>query len=95
MSSTLLLTDIVLTPARPADLATGLIGFVACTVNLDLRLDGLALRRTTGGAYSITFPERRDSNGVRHPIVRPIDARARADIERQIIGTLRQRGAMT
>lgn len=95
MRTSLLLTDTVLTPARPADLATGLLGFVSCTVNFDLRLDGLALRRTAGGAYSITFPERRDSNGVRHPIVRPIDARARTDIERQIVGTLRRRGTIS
>ena len=94
MHSALLLTDVLLTPARPAELATGLVGYVACTVDFQLRLDSLALRRTTGGAYSIAFPERRDRNGERHPYMRPIDARARADIERQIIGTLRARGVI-
>ena len=94
MHSTLLLTDVLLTPARHADQATGLVGYVACTVDFQLRLDSLALRKNASGKHSISFPARTDAMGVKHPYMRPIDARARADIERQIIGTLRREGRL-
>lgn len=92
MHSTLLITDVVLTRTGAADRAEGLLGYVACTVDFQLRLDGLTLRRKAQGGHSISFPERRDSNGDRRPYMRPIDPWARRDIERQILGALRARG---
>jgi len=94
MPSSIHITDVVFTPASAALKATGMCGFIDCTVNFDLRLSGLTLRRTAAGALSLSFPEKIDSNGTRHRYMRPTDARARVAIERQIIGTLRARGAI-
>jgi DNA-binding cell septation regulator SpoVG len=66
------------------DNATGLLGWVSCIYG-DLHLDGITLRRTASGVLTISFPERRDRAGRSHPVVRPIDARARTAIETEIL----------
>jgi DNA-binding cell septation regulator SpoVG len=70
----------------PAD--GGLLGFVAVTFAGALRIDGIAVRRTLDGRVVLSFPERRDASGRRHPIVRPLDAACRAAIEAQIFALL-------
>ena len=74
------------------DTATGLLGWVSLVLNGRLRLDGVALRRTHGGGLRLSFPERRDSAGRRHSLVRPLDAQARADIEAQVLAALETEG---
>ena len=71
--------------AAPELKATGLLGWVRCALNGRLELDGLALRRTDGGRFYVSFPERADSAGRRHALVRPLDDEARRDIEAQIL----------
>lgn len=87
----LAVTAIAFTPAPARPRATGLIGWVAVTVG-ELRLDGLAVRRTEDGRTILLFPGRVDRKGSRHPIVAPTTNETRRAIEAQVIAVLRQRG---
>lgn len=69
-------TNVLFTSA-PDD--AGLLGYVSCRVG-DLRLDGLALRRTRAGRLRVTFPCRRDRRGRSHPLVRPVGPGVEAEI---------------
>jgi DNA-binding cell septation regulator SpoVG len=82
-----LVTDVRLT-AHPA-CQGGLIGWVAFTLIGAVRVDGIALRRSLAGDLILSFPERTDGGGRRHPILRPIDDRTRREIERQVLTALR------
>ena len=74
--------------ASSADVATGLLGWAACTINGTLRLDSLAIRRTLDGRLVVSFPGRRDGSGQLHPYVRPLDDASRCEIETQIFRAL-------
>ena len=71
-----------------ADIRTGLLGWVSCVVNDTLILDGLTLRRTQAGKLTLSYPDRRDGSGRQHHYLRPVDDRARRDIESQILAKL-------
>lgn len=66
----------------------GLLGFIQCVVDGQLVLDGITLRRTLDNRLTLSFPEREDSVGRRHPIIRPVDDDARRAIEAAILGSL-------
>jgi hypothetical protein len=74
--------------ATRAEVATGLLGWVSCVLQDTLRLDGLALRRTADGRLALSFPARKDARGREHPYVRPLDDRARREIEAQVFRAL-------
>lgn len=65
----------------------GLLGWVSCSYG-HLRLDGIALRRTRDGHLTLSYPERRDAAGRRHPVLRPLDDQARREIEEQVFAAL-------
>lgn len=79
-----LFSDLTFTAAGPAERSTGLLGWLHCRYGL-LIIDGIGVRRTLDGRLTISFPERRDRAGRAHAVVRPIDARARAAIEGEIL----------
>lgn len=64
---------------------SGLLGWVSFTLNDGVRLDGIALRRAADGRLVLSFPERRDGAGRRHPYIRPVDDEARRTIEQEIL----------
>ena len=74
-------------PAGPRDRATGLLGWVTCTVG-DLVLDGITVRRTRHGRLTLSFPARRGRGGESHAFIRPLDDRARLAIEREIFDAI-------
>jgi DNA-binding cell septation regulator SpoVG len=82
------LTDLRFTNATPAEVRTGLLGYISVTVNGTLRLDGLTIRRTADGRRTLSFPARRDATGRQHYFVRPLDDRARREIEHQVFQAL-------
>ena len=88
MSSPLEVTDVSLHSARPDEAAVGLLGWVSCTVNSSLRLDGITLRRTMDGRLTLSFPARRDRSGREQPYIRPLDRVARREVEYQILRAL-------
>jgi DNA-binding cell septation regulator SpoVG len=63
----------------------GLLGYLSVFYG-SLVIDGVTLRRTAGGRLALSFPERRDGKGRRHPIVRPVDDHARKAIEAAVFG---------
>ncbi len=50
-----------------------------------LRLDGVALRRTLDGRLSLSFPARRHGSDRPHFYFRPVDDRARREIEHEVL----------
>jgi hypothetical protein len=88
MREPLLVSEVRFTSARSDDIERGLIGWASFTVDGNLRLDGVAVRRTVEGRHALSFPARRDASRRRHFYVRPLDDRARREIERQVLGTL-------
>jgi hypothetical protein len=84
MSSPLAINAVRFTPATATDVATGLLGYVACVVDDRLYLDGITLRRTAAGKLALSFPAHRDRRGDDHPYMRPVNDIARQDIERVI-----------
>lgn len=68
------------------DNRSGLLGYVSIYVG-DFVLDGLTVRQTVAGRLTLSFPERRDRRGGRHPYIRPVDDAARQRIERAIFAS--------
>ena len=84
----LLISNVQLKSAQISNAESGLLGWVSCSINGSLRLDGIAVRRTAGGRLALSFPARTDSRGGRHPIVRPLDDEIRRAIEAAVLGAL-------
>ena len=80
--------DVRFTPASERDLATGMLGWLAFTIDRTIRLDGVALRRTLQGRLALSFPARQSRGGRRHALVRPVDDEVRRDLEAQVLGAL-------
>jgi len=87
-NNSLKITDVNFTPAKLQDLQNGLFGFIACKIGNSLQLDNIALRRTLKGFLRLSFPAKQDSRGKKRFHVRPLDDKARIEIERQIFKAL-------
>ena len=81
-------TGVQFVAADGRDRRTGLLGWISCVVNGALVLDGIALRRTRSGRLRLSFPARRDSRGILHHHIRPLDDFTRRDLERQVFELL-------
>lgn len=86
-------SDIRFTQAPNGLQESGLLGWIACTINRVLVLDGLCLRRTADDRLTLSFPERLDRSGRRHHIIRPVDDRARREVEHQVLQALGLKGS--
>ena len=71
------------------DLRAGLVGYLSLFVG-DLIVDGVTLRRTRDGRFTLSWPARTDRAGRRHATVRPVDDEVRRRVEREILGQLGQ-----
>lgn len=88
VANVLAIADVKFAAACPKDVELGLIGWASFSVDGNLRLDGIAVRRTLFGRYALSFPARRDTAHRRRFYVRPLDDQARCEIERQVLGAL-------
>ena len=86
--TSLRITNVGLVCASPAEVRTGLLGYVTCVVDDALMLDGITLRRTQAGRLTLSYPARRDRTGNQHHVVRPINDEARRDLEDQVFRAL-------
>jgi hypothetical protein len=84
----LILTDVQFTAGTKQEVAAGLVGYLAATLNGALRLDGITLRRTADGRSAISFPGRRDGQGRQRFYIRPLSDPARLELEHQIFEAL-------
>lgn len=75
------------TPGTDADADRGLLAYVRIEFG-PLVLDGVTLRRHADGRLGLTYPERTDRAGRRHPLVRPVDDVARREIEAHVLREL-------
>ena len=74
--------------SSPEDQHAGLLGWVSFTLCGALRVEGVALRRTSDGRRKLSFPERKDRSGQRHDLLRPLDQHARRAIETAVFEAL-------
>ncbi len=81
-------SEVRLVAATQADQCRGLLGYVSLLIDGCLHVDGIALRRTRGGRLALAFPCRRDRDGRRRAIVRPLNDAARVSIERRVLAAL-------
>lgn len=82
------LSGIRFTAASSRDRETGIVGWLSGQVAGGLRVDGIALRRTLDGRLTLSFPERTDAQGRRHPLIRPVDDAARRRFEASVFEAL-------
>ena len=75
--------------ATTDEIRTGLLGYMSVCYG-DLILDGIVLRRTAAGKFTLSFPARTDRTGKRHSYIRPVDDAARRAIEAELLGQLGQ-----
>ena len=73
--------------ASDADAERGLLAFVKLEFG-PLILDGVTLRRHADGRLGLSWPERTDRAGRRHPLVRPVDDEARRELEGEVLAEL-------
>ena len=74
--------------APPSDTERGLLGWTSFVLNGAVLIEGVALRQTVEGRYYLAFPVRRETSRGRNFWVRPLDDRARRDIEHQVLAAL-------
>ncbi len=88
MKQTLDVQSIRFTPSGAADRDRGLLGYLAFNLG-EVRIDGVALRRTLEGKLTLSYPQRSRGRGRTFPIVRPLNENARVQLEGQILNSLR------
>jgi len=84
----LIITDVRLNIAPREHVRKGLLGWIACTINDTLRLDGLSLRKTLRGRLTLSFPAKPGLTGAQFFYTRPLDDRTRREIEAQVFAQL-------
>ena len=84
----IVISNVQFTSADPHDVDTGLLGWIRCTLNGSILLDGISLRRTRDGRPTLSFPARFDGAGRQHHYLRPLDDDTRRAIERQVFKAL-------
>lgn len=82
-------TSVAFVPARAQDAHDGLLGWVRVSLDDNLEVDGLVLRRNSVGELTLSFPSRVDGAGYRRYFVRPLSDAARVAIHEQVIAQLR------
>ncbi len=75
------------TPSSDADAERGLLAYVRFDFGPFI-FDGVTLRRHGDGRLGLSWPERTDRQGRRHPLIRPVDDAARLEIEEQVLREL-------
>jgi DNA-binding cell septation regulator SpoVG len=75
------------TPSTDAEAERGLLAYVRFDFGPFI-FDGVTLRRHGDGRLGLSWPERTDRQGRRHPLVRPVDDAARREIEAHVLREL-------
>ncbi|MBI5853040.1 MAG: septation protein SpoVG family protein [Planctomycetes bacterium] len=88
MSDHLGVAGVRFTSASGRDVESGLIGWVSFTIGGLLLIDAVTLRRTREGRLTLSYPCRRDRNGVDHPLARPINDGCRRQLEAAVFKAL-------
>ena len=78
----------VFSPASGFEKERGLLGWLTLQIGGSLVVQGVTLRRTKAGRLRLSFPGRRDSQGRMRPYVRPLDGRAREELEAVVFAAL-------
>lgn len=77
-------------PGSRSDEREGLLGWTSIQLGSFI-VDNIALRRTSRGRFTLSFPTRTSKSGVKHSIVRPLDDESRVAVEKEIFAQLGQR----
>jgi hypothetical protein len=78
-------SNVGFTPAAPELRRQGLLGWLRCTIDGDLALDGIGLRRSQSGRLTFSWPAHRAVTGRLHHHIRPSTKKARATLEAELL----------
>ncbi len=81
-------SSVSFTPSAPQLQAQGLLGWMRCTIDGDLAVDGIGLRRTWSGELTFSWPGHTAGTGRFHHHVRPADDAARRTLEAELLAHL-------
>lgn len=90
----LLVSKVEFVRAADVERRGGLMGFATVTLDDRVELGSIAVRRTLGGKFELSFPVREDRRGRRHRVVRLLNPAEHEAVEAQVIAILRARGAL-
>ena len=93
--TTITVSSVKFSSARPHEVRSGLLGWVAVTLRGGYLLDGIAVRRTSDGRLTLSFPAKIDAQGIQRPYFRPLNDTARRDLERQVLAAIAQEYELT
>jgi hypothetical protein len=82
--------DLHATPGTDADFERGLVAFLRFRYG-DVLVDGVTLRRHSNGTIGLSWPERTDRAGRKHPLIRPVNDEARRQLEHDVLRELSRR----
>lgn len=88
------ISDIRFCPASSIDERAGLLGWSSFVLNDGLRVSSVAVRRTLGGAITLSFPIRKDGRRIARPIVIPTTHATHKAIEAVVLAELRALGVI-
>lgn len=91
MRSSSTVSSVHFLPAGRFERERGLLGWASIEIG-DLHIDAIAVRRTFDGRITLSYPERTDRHGRRHPTARPRDSAAGVSLDRQVIEAIRAMG---
>ncbi len=90
----LAVSNVRFTPAPAIDAQLGLLGYIAVTIGA-VRIDGIALRRSSSGRPHFRFPTKKRANSGREfQVAWPANEAARQEIERQILDEVERQGVL-
>jgi hypothetical protein len=92
MADAVRVSDVRFSPATATQRETGLRGWARCRLDGKWELDGLGVRRTAQGRYTVTWPTKRDGHGAEHAFFRPITPADWDGIEAAVLAHVRARG---
>lgn len=87
-------TNVTFSIAPPSAQANGLLGWVRFQAG-QFQFDSVTLRRTAESRLALSFPTRRDSQGVEHCFAHPVDIETRKAIEVQVFDALARDGRLS
>lgn len=81
--------------ARPHEVRSGLLGWVAVTLHGGYLLDGITVRRTSAGRVTLSFPAKVDAHGIQRAYFKPLTDLARRELEEQVLAAIGREHELT
>ena len=88
MNDRLKVTNVQFVAASSRDAECDIVGWVSCTLNGAVRVDGITVRRMLSGDITVSYPTRKDGWGQKHAILKPLNDQVRRELQCQILAAI-------